>query len=889
MAQYVTIPDPAFASWLQTNTFCIHFGNQLDTTCSEVLNDTVLSPSGVPIHDLTGIGYFKNLTQLTCSLDSLARLPTLPPLLWFLDCHSNQLTSLPALPTGITYLTCYGNQLSSLPSLPPDLYAFAVSGNLFTSLPALPATIQFFYCSDNQLTTLPALPPVLKVLYCDQNILTAIPPFPATLWFAQCRYNLITYIPPLPNASQIDFSSNMVTSMGDFPDSLVALDISNNTGLTCLPQLNKIAGLNFENTGITCLPNYGQVTNSTPAFDTVPLCSIFNVNGCSVYWNINGTVYYDANNDCTFDANDAVTMNAKIKLYNNGNLVQQVYSGGNGNYALQAASGAYAVTVDTANLPFTLSCPPSGYLNDTVTVSDSMLYNQNLGLKCRTNGFDVGVQSLVRYGAPRPGNVVTIKAVAGDMSYLYGAHCAAGISGQVQLTYSGSVSYIGPATGSLTPSQITGNTLTWNIADFGTVNGFSAFNSVFQIGVNAQEGDTVCLTMTVTPTTGDYNPANNILNYCFPVLNSLDPNEKEVYPAQITAPGQWLTYTIGFQNTGNAPAINIQITDTLDANLDPATFQLLAYSAKNLTQVFGNAVVFNFPNINLPDSLTSDSLSRGYVQYRVKTLTRLTPPQTVSNTASVYFDSNPAIVTNTVIDTVVKALCAVSYDTIPAHTCSNQPYPFNGNNYNVAGSYNDTLTNSGGCDSIVTLVLTVNQAPVVTFTLDSLSAAGDFYYSGSDEWCGNSGGPQSFILKGGNPAGGVYSGYGIYSNIFYGDSAFIDTLSYYNDIIRYSYTDLNGCSANVSDTILLNWICEGIQQITANNAITIYPNPATDQLFIKTENIQPQTITIYDVDGRMIFTQPFKPEIEINQLSSGVYFIEVQSNEGVARKRFVKM
>ena len=38
-AQYVTIPDTAFVSWLQNNGFggCMS-GNQLDTTCGSVVN-----------------------------------------------------------------------------------------------------------------------------------------------------------------------------------------------------------------------------------------------------------------------------------------------------------------------------------------------------------------------------------------------------------------------------------------------------------------------------------------------------------------------------------------------------------------------------------------------------------------------------------------------------------------------------------------------------------------------------------------------------------------------------------------------------------------------------------------------------------------------------------
>src|SRR5580704_10770746 len=57
-AQYVTIPDTAFVSWLNNNGFagCMS-GNQLDTTCNAVLSDTMMLCYDVPIQDLTGIQY----------------------------------------------------------------------------------------------------------------------------------------------------------------------------------------------------------------------------------------------------------------------------------------------------------------------------------------------------------------------------------------------------------------------------------------------------------------------------------------------------------------------------------------------------------------------------------------------------------------------------------------------------------------------------------------------------------------------------------------------------------------------------------------------------------------------------------------------------------------
>jgi uncharacterized repeat protein (TIGR01451 family) len=70
----------------------------------------------------------------------------------------------------------------------------------------------------------------------------------------------------------------------------------------------------------------------------------------------------------------------------------------------------------------------------------------------------------------------------------------------------------------------------------------------------------------INPTPLDGDTSNNVYDFCYKVVNSYDPNMKEVYPVNVL-PGydDWFTYTIHFQNTGNAPAFNIRLRDTLDA------------------------------------------------------------------------------------------------------------------------------------------------------------------------------------------------------------------------------------------------------------------------------------------------------------------------------------
>ncbi len=71
-----------------------------------------------------------------------------------------------------------------------------------------------------------------------------------------------------------------------------------------------------------------------------------------------------------------------------------------------------------------------------------------------------------------------------------------------------------------------------------------------------------------------------------------------------------------------------------------------------MVQVVGNIVRFNFPNINLPDSVNDEPNSHGYVQYKVKLKENLPLGTEIQNTAYIYFDFNPPVQTNTVSNTI---------------------------------------------------------------------------------------------------------------------------------------------------------------------------------------------------------------------------------------------
>ena len=75
------------------------------------------------------------------------------------------------------------------------------------------------------------------------------------------------------------------------------------------------------------------------------------------------------------------------------------------------------------------------------------------------------------------------------------------------------------------------------------------------------------------------------------------------------------------------------------------------------------------------------------------------------------------------------------------------------------------------------------------------------------------------------------------------------------------------------------------------SGLTIYPNPAKDKIFIKSD-LQINNIEIYDIAGRTVETSLQQPNsvktINISSLPQGVYMVKVYTNEGVAVRKIVK-
>jgi uncharacterized repeat protein (TIGR01451 family) len=212
------------------------------------------------------------------------------------------------------------------------------------------------------------------------------------------------------------------------------------------------------------------------------------------------------------------------------------------------------------------------------------------------------------------------------------------------------------------PASTSGQTLTWNVTALGPQQ-----QLWWQINVRVDSTLTAgtLLTsvgqVTLPPGNVDINPADNNDTTVVAVRTSYDPNDKQVSHAQLSPQqvqtSQWLTYTVRFQNTGNASALRVIIRDTLAAALQRATIEVLAQSHPMTWRLKGAGVAeFRFDNINLPDSTTDEPGSHGFVKFRVRTDSTLVLGDSVTNTAGIYFDYNDPVHTNTVATRVEQPL-----------------------------------------------------------------------------------------------------------------------------------------------------------------------------------------------------------------------------------------
>jgi len=366
------------------------------------------------------------------------------------------------------------------------------------------------------------------------------------------------------------------------------------------------------------------------------------VNGIMYSNYMTGKVYHDNNLNQVYDAGDNAMHGTIIEaqpgpLYSSTNFF--------GDYAQAAPFGTFTTTIP--NIPLYYVATPASH---TATFSMSFQTDSlnDFALSAPNNIQDLRVILT--------GNPHVAPSSGTDLHITYANVGTAAISGSVNLTYDLNYVYL---SSSVTPDNIAGNTLTWNFSNLSPL--ASSDIDVYASLPSSVPLNTQLLSYAdILPLAGDSAPLDNSDTLYQIAAAPVDPNEKIVEPsgyitsAQINN-GLFLEYTVYFQNTGNAPAVDVVIADTLDYNFNIPTFQVLSASHPYTWSIRDNGIIeFRFDNIFLPDSNANEVLSHGFIKYRIKPKNTLVTGNKLTNTAYIVFDSNAPVVTNSTSTTVIN-------------------------------------------------------------------------------------------------------------------------------------------------------------------------------------------------------------------------------------------
>jgi len=93
--------------------------------------------------------------------------------------------------------------------------------------------------------------------------------------------------------------------------------------------------------------------------------------------------------------------------------------------------------------------------------------------------------------------------------------------------------------------------------------------------------------------------------------------------------------------------------------------------------------------------------------------------------------------------------------------------------------------------------------------------------------------------------------------------------------------------ASSTDTLL------GVETVViSDGSFAVFPNPATNVINIANDNTKIKAITMTDLNGRIVKQSSFenlsKVQLNISELASGVYMMNIQSAEGEVTKKIIK-
>jgi len=454
---------------------------------------------------------------------------------------------------------------------------------------------------------------------------------------------------------------------------LLELDVSNNVSLTeiTLLDLPEIEYINLKN------GNNENMTSVEPFYD-MPNIQMVCVDSVETFFenlydfDQQGEPWFLVTTDCNFGPEqlNGISGNVKFDLNNNcenenalpvPNILVKTQLGENSFATLTRQDGSYMLYTDEGeNITSAINPWPNSFnlTPENATYNFSEFGNEedlDFCMASSSNVEDVNVV-ILPLGQATPGNISAYKLVYENSS-------SVAQSGEITIEFDENLQIFVGA--SVAENSSTSNSVTFGYSDLAAFQtGEISFTMQNEIPPVLDSGDELVLTANITPTANDENGEDNFFELNQTVVNSFDPNDKQVLEGEeieLEDADKYLHYLIRFQNLGTASAQNVVVKDMLDEKLNWDSFRMVAASHDYLLEIKdGNQVEFDFQNILLPAESMDEEASKGFVSFKIKPKDDVQIGDFIFGEAEIYFDFNDAIVTNQVSTEIIENLSVAS-------------------------------------------------------------------------------------------------------------------------------------------------------------------------------------------------------------------------------------
>lgn len=521
-----------------------------------------------------------------------------------------------------------------------EVYSLFLQNSNISSLEGIQyfTEMDWLDCSGNNISDLSVLNsfPYFITLECSNNNLTNLDLSNFySITNLYCSYNQLT---SLDLSNTLNTVMNVVASNNN----LITLNIKNGTaGVNGLyiennPNLSHVCvNDNQEAFYVSYFQSASTTQVGVPA--NIAVNSYCNFTPGGNYFTINGTAHFDADsNGCS--VLDSGYANFKVAI-SNGTTTLTTLTNTGGFYETYVPAGNYTITPQIENSSYFTVTPASATVDFPTQASP---FAQDFCVTANGIFHDLEV-AIVPIGVARPGF---------DASYKIQYKNKGTQTENANLVFNYNDLVMDYLTASTNPTSQNTGALNWNL---GTLQPFQTGSITVNFNLNTPTespalngGDVLPFSSTINGLFTDETPSDNTFILNQTVVNSYDPNDKTCLEGIVVDQnkiGDYLHYQIRFENTGTYPAQNIVVRDTIDATkFDISTLEMVNASHNCKTKITDDKVEFIFENINLP---FNDATNDGYIVFKIKTKSTLTVGESVSNTASIYFDYNFPIVTNT--------------------------------------------------------------------------------------------------------------------------------------------------------------------------------------------------------------------------------------------------